>query len=1380
MPGSPVRFANDSLWLKRLLYVFTAFLFSACILIPATLTVGAESTANTQGFSVPLPERLGGKDRSLVFLSTDKPIYKPGETVYARVVALQAGTYFPVRTEHGQVRLHITGPRKNEVADIRTLLSDSTAGFSWTIPQETAGGRYEASVTLGGSPASVRPFEVRVYAPPRLKSQIVFVREGYGPGDTVTASAHIERAEGGTPVGARVTAVARIDGIEAARVENLTIDAEGNCGVSFTLPNTLERGEGTLAFLIEDGGVVETATKTIPILLQTMDIAFYPEGGDMIAGLPARVYVQARRPDGKPADIRGEVIRVDAQNNPLAATGEQSVTGITTVHEGRGVMEFTPQEQERYALRLLQPSGINRLFPLPPAQASGVTIRAAKATYAFDDAITLTVQSRQGSAAGKVTLFQRERLLDQADVTAQTVTLNPGDAEGVLIATVWDKEGKPLAERLIFREPKFAVQVGITVEPLPAGASPTPGGKVRLTLETRDKKGQPVEAVVGVSVTDDALLEMVEKRDQAPSLPVMVYLENEVKDLADAQVYFDASNPEAGRDVDLLLGTQGWRRFILARLDEALKANPDGVRRALAMHIVIPPVAAHPEMFRREKMAENHMMAVPAPVPAMEVDEGGIIEDLKQMEQAEDILAEDKAIPADARVMGDVMLDAEPHAENAKKPAPYIAIREYAHTVRPNRRPNDRVDFTETLYWNAGIRTNPRDGRAVVEFALSDSVTTFRARADAFGNNGALGAASAGLASLEPFYLEPKLPPVVVTGDRVDCPVALINSTGQRLDTPGLTIQSAGVKTGMPTMPNALEQGSRDRVLVRLEPEKSGNYTVKLSAAAGGYTDSVTRPLMVLPRGFPVQQTASGLLGPQKSFTRQFTIAGDIASGSLRADIKIYPTPLAGMEEALNALLKQPYGCFEQTSSTSYPLVMAQQYFMSHTGIAPEKIKKADALLAQSYKRLAGFESPAKGYEWFGSDPGHEALTAYGLMQFNEMKKVMPVDEAMLERTRAWLLSRRDGDGGFQRNQKALDSFGGAPTPLTNLYIIWTLLESGEKAATLQSEIAAAKKLAAETKDPYLLALAANILVLADDKTAAQAAASTLQGLQGKDGSLAGAETTITRSGGDALLIETTSLTVLAWLRCGDSYAGSVERAMAWLFERCKAGRFGSTQSTILALKAINAYDAARAHPKAPGSVQLVIDGKPFGHPAVFDEKSRGALELPDFAAALAPGVHLIELSMTGGGDMPFALEIAYNTPQPASSAECPLILSTALSTHKVQEGEPVDLAITLKVKNADVPMPIAVIGLPAGLEPRHERLKEMVAAGQIAAYEILGRDLVLYWRKLQAGPHIELSIPLTAQTPGSYTAPASRAYAFYLDEHKHWVAGEEIEILPR
>jgi len=63
--------------------------------------------------------------------------------------------------------------------------------------------------------------------------------------------------------------------------------------------------------------------------------------------------------------------------------------------------------------------------------------------------------------------------------------------------------------------------------------------------------------------------------------------------------------------------------------------------------------------------------------------------------------------------------------------------------------------------------------------------------------------------------------------------------------------------------------------------------------------------------------------------------------------------------------------------------------------------------LQKGYDHLLTFEAKKGGYEWFGSDPGHEALSAYGLMQFNEMQDVLPsVDSKMITRVQDWLLSK--------------------------------------------------------------------------------------------------------------------------------------------------------------------------------------------------------------------------------------------------------------------------------------------------------------------------------------------------------------------------------------
>jgi hypothetical protein len=171
-------------------------------------------------------------------------------------------------------------------------------------------------------------------------------------------------------------------------------------------------------------------------------------------------------------------------------------------------------------------------------------------------------------------------------------------------------------------------------------------------------------------------------------------------------------------------------------------------------------------------------------------------------------------------------------------------------------------------------------------------------------------------------------------------------------------------------------------------------------------------------------------------------------SGSGVASIKIFSSNFASLLEAVQALIQDPYGCFEQTSSTTYPMVMALQ-FLKAQATQDDKIKgmilQIEEKLKKGYDKLVSFKTKEKGYEWFGESPAHESLSAYGLMQFTEMAKVTSfVDANMVRDLKSWIMSRRDGKGYFLKNEKALDSFGRAPDNITAAYIVWTLTASGE------------------------------------------------------------------------------------------------------------------------------------------------------------------------------------------------------------------------------------------------------------------------------------------------------------------------------------------------
>jgi uncharacterized protein YfaS (alpha-2-macroglobulin family) len=282
---------------------------------------------------------------------------------------------------------------------------------------------------------------------------------------------------------------------------------------------------------------------------------------------------------------------------------------------------------------------------------------------------------------------------------------------------------------------------------------------------------------------------------------------------------------------------------------------------------------------------------------------------------------------------------------------------------------------------------------------------------------------------------------------------------------------------------------------------------------------------------------------------------------------------------------------------------------------------------------------------------------------------------------------------------------------------------------------------------------------------------------QDKDGHVLGAVTSVVASEGESLQIETTALATLAWLR-DPAYAGNVEQAIHFLADSCEGGRYGSTQSTVLALRAIVAYDKARAHPTAAGSVQLIVDEKPVGEALAFDEHSQGAIKLPDFADLMTPGKHIVGLKMTDGSSLPFALAVNFNSTIPASSDQCKLSIATKLKDAQVDEGAITEADVTVtNLTDQTVPTPIAIVGLPGGLEVRYDQLKELVKADRIAAYEVRGREVILYWRDMQPRESVQVPLSVIAAVPGTYTGPASRAYLYYSDEFKQWSEGMKVTV---
>jgi hypothetical protein len=558
---------------------------------------------------------------------------------------------------------------------------------------------------------------------------------------------------------------------------------------------------------------------------------------------------------------------------------------------------------------------------------------------------------------------------------------------------------------------------------------------------------------------------------------------------------------------------------------------------------------------------------------------------------------------------------------------------------------------------------------------------------------------------------------------------------------------------------------------------KEGLGTVAFTGTSEGLSDAFEREISVAPLGFPQAYEASGEL---EDVARHSVDLGQAIDGTVSAKIQLYPSPVATLVSGMEGLIREPGGCFEQTSSSNYPNVMVLRY-LEEQGVAdPELVSRTMGMLDRGYDRLVGYESPKKGYEWFGGDPGHEALTAYGLLEFQDMRAVYgDVDAQMMERTADWLMSRRDGEGGFERDAKALDSFGRASAEVTDAYIVWSLAEAGFVDG-LDKELARQQGVALESSDPYMLALAAGTLTRLDglDKEA-QAAAKRLVSMQSKDGSWAGADHSITRSGGEALTIETTALAVMALLQVPGQDA-AVRRGVDWLNEhRGGFGQWGSTQATVLSLRAMTAYASASRATRSAGEVELRINGRKVADFA-YEAGHRDAIVFEDLGTFFTSGANTIELVLDGKDPLPYSVAVEYRSTLPASSSETAVELDTRLAAQQVNMGDNVRLSATLRNRTEQgQPMTLARIGLPGGLQAQTWQLEDLRDRGIVDFFETGPREVVLYFRDLEPEELRSIPIDLVAAVPGTYTGPASSAYLYYTNEHKDWAEPLRVTVEP-
>ena len=1317
-------------------------------------------TASHAGFVRQAEVQLApNSEAPLAHLTTDKPIYRPGEPVYARVVLLDRLSLEPIE---GHCRLRILDAKDAPVANQVAQLEKGTGSLIWNIPEAIRGGEYRLELrdSKDEFAAESLKFIVRRFQAPTLAKKIKLDRQSYAPGTSGRADVLVERITGGVPQGAEVVGTLLVDG-DQVWSETRRLDAGGAAQFAFSIPSVVERGEGRFVCRVSDGSVIETQIETFVIPTGILEVQFYPEGGDLVADVSNRVYAEVTDTLGRPTSARGQIVNRNGQR----------IAAFETQHQGRARFEFVPEFGMRYSLQLEDHAAES--FVLPPSIEQGVTIQSLANIAPASKPLRFKVETT-GQGPFVAGLFCRGVLV------AQRAFQGAGQHElsfevreeiaGVLRLTIFDSGLSPLAERLTARASGREINISVHAEQ----DRLTPGGHQKITLEARDERGDPVLCTLGVTVSDRAVRDM--HGEQRLGLADQTWLFADVEELEDVAEFL-APDTEAQRNVDLLLGTRGWRRFAWFDARTLLDEEGERAKRLLVREgrpqvpVVedvagdTPALVANARSQSREwKRAASGLgtlaglllfllllwsamrmlpglrtrrwlghaaglsscvlvaflaaLSLPdiAKTAGMPMADAAVMFNAAEQELAdpgaEMVMAEqwhgiqlglpvargfelrafDAAGPGGPGFRGGVPGDRDNVEADGRHPDfaglaanlrlpelgedlgridrngfmfvgkntrgrhfgfEFSRFRVYAHQ-NPRTQGTPRSDFTETIYWNPLLSTEP-DGRVTLEFDLSDRVTTWDVNIDAHGS-GRVGQALGSFVAVPPFHLEAKLPAEVTVGDELLIPIAF-SAEDATLNEALLVCQASGALelTGDAQIVVPLTGGGgRTRVPVRIISSEQPTE-LAIAGQAGDWRDSLRAPLRVMPRGFPQRISKSGVAAARNEFSVGMPDAW--VPGSLEVELVFYPSPLSELIEGMEGLLQEPGGCFEQASRSNYPNVLALNYMrLVGDEVASVSVRSRD-LLSSGYDLLTGYECSDLGYEWFGGSPGHEALTAYGLLQFHDMAQVFDVDSKMVDRTRTWLLDRRDGQGGYQANSKALDSFGRAPQATTDAYCTYALVTTGAPPASLKLELDRLAFRAVESLDAYELALCAAALEEAGRKAPAEAARERLKTMQNEDGSLVGIDT-ITRSGGDDLAVETTSLAILAWL-AGSGDEANVRQALEFLVSKRQGhGTFGTTQATILALKALTAYAQSSPREVSAGDIAVYVNDYQVDT-ITLDSGQVEAIRLKDFGEFLKPGANRVQLLSSGGNEIPWALNVRYTSEKPADAPEAKVSIQT-------------------------------------------------------------------------------------------------------------------------
>lgn len=615
--------------------------------------------------------------------------------------------------------------------------------------------------------------------------------------------------------------------------------------------------------------------------------------------------------------------------------------------------------------------------------------------------------------------------------------------------------------------------------------------------------------------------------------------------------------------------------------------------------------------------------------------------------------------------------------------------------------PRVRQYFPETLYWQPELVTDSA-GHASVRVKLADSVTTWHVAVIGSTLDGRIAEGSTDIRAFQPFQVDLDVPKVLTAGDEISLPMPVRNYL-EKAQKVAVTAKLAPELRMIEAIrqPGVVAASSSANAVLTLRAEGAVKAApVRVTAVGGSASDAIEKPVGIHPDGERRATAVNAIV--ESGHSLSLPVPADAIAGSIQGEVKIYPSLLARILESMEVLLERPYGCGEQTISSTYPNLLLLKA-LKEAGLTDEPLAaRAMKNLQAGYQRLLRYQDSGGGFTYWGRGDADVALTAYALTFLDDASAFIPVDEDRVTQARQWLAKQNAAEVAAN----ALRMHALAHTHLKD-------------AADLDRELGELARKAAEFTDPYSMAAYALAAMEANKPELAGPVVEQLGRMaQDERGAAYWAlrANTPYHGWGRSGQVETTALVVSAlarWRKAGHRDAALntlIDRGALFLLQNAEAGgAWGTSQATTRALMALLESWTSDNSPKA-AQVEIRVNGVTGGTvqlPA--GRAARAPLRL-DISRLLRPGAN--EITLTGFESRAQQVQLtaawyqAWGPKRPAKDLD----MQVRYNTLAAAINDPVICDVTISRPSFHgYGMMIAEVGLPPGAEVDRGVLEDLI-----------------------------------------------------------------------